>query len=266
MEKYFDKGGNRLVYVNKDATSTYWDEHWDKTGIEKAYAKKPNMFDIVVRYTKKYVPSHGKVVDGGCGLGQNVYRLDQLGYESYGVDYAKKTVDIVNSKFPTLKIVFGDVMKMPFPDDFFDGYWSRGVIEHFYNGYFPILDEMKRVVCKGGYLFITFPHMSQLRKMKARKGYYPTWSGDKKLVKDFYQFALDEKKVVSDLKERGFKLVKIKHFSGTKGLKDEVDILQPFLQKVYDSKNIFGKGLNFSTSLMFSRLTSHSILLIFKKE
>ena len=48
------------------------------------------------------------------------------------IDYAPKTVEFVNKKFPFLDIRLGDVTKLDFDDNFFDAYWSFGVIEHFY--------------------------------------------------------------------------------------------------------------------------------------
>lgn len=42
-----------------------------------------------------------------------------------------------------------DVRKLQFADGFFDGYWSLGVIEYFWEGYNEIVNEVKRVIKPG---------------------------------------------------------------------------------------------------------------------
>ncbi|MDA3855183.1 MAG: class I SAM-dependent methyltransferase [Candidatus Woesearchaeota archaeon] len=263
--KYYDKKNNRLVYVSSQATSNFWDEQWSKKDIKKIYAQKIYSFDPLIKFTKKYLPNKKSIIlECGCGMGQNVYKLNKVGYKNtIGLDYAKETIKLIQKFKPKLNVVLGDVMKLPFKDNHFDGYWSFGVIEHFYDGYKPIADEMSRVVKKDGYLFLVFPHMSKLRKLKSNLGFYSKWSGENK--KDFYQFALDEKLVTKRFEELGFKLVEIAYRDGFKGLKDESGIITPILSKIYGSSNFFAKGRSFVISRLFSRVSSHSILLVLKK-
>ncbi len=48
-------------------------------------------------------------------------------------------------------------------------------------------------------------------------------------------------------------------------IKDEVLIIKPFLQKIFDAKNIFTKILNFSLDYMLSACSGHMKFMIFKK-
>jgi ubiquinone/menaquinone biosynthesis C-methylase UbiE len=265
MKVFYDEKNNRLVYIRKKASPDYWDEHWEKYDIKNLYPRRIHSYDPIVRYTKKFLPVNGRILEGGCGLGQNVYKLHKIGYDTIGVDYAEKTVDFVKSKFPELNIIKGDVGDLPFPDDYFDGYWSIGVIEHFYEGYDGIIKEMHRVVKKGGYVFVTFPHMSVLRRIKSKLNFYPTWKENIGYLENFYQFALDENRVIEDFENYNFKLIEKRYLDGLKGLKDEIQILKPILQKMYDSNNLAVKIIGASISIFVSRFTSHSILLIFKK-
>lgn len=102
----------------------------------------------------------------------NVYWLAKSGYDSYGVDYARKTVDLIHRFMPKLKATCHDVRYINFNDNFFDGYWSLGVIEYFYEGYEEIVKEAKRVIKRDGFLFLSFLSMSILRRFKARLGLY----------------------------------------------------------------------------------------------
>lgn len=94
---------------------------------------------------------------------------------------------------------------LPFHDNTFVGYWSVGVIEHFWEGYGVILKEMRRVLKPGDYLFLSFPYMSPLRRLKSKIGLYSEFNGKGK--EDFFQFALNEKLVMTDFKTIGFKLL-----------------------------------------------------------
>ncbi len=266
MKRYFDKTNNRLIYIGKASDANYWDAHWDKNTIEKLYPKRIMPTDYVINTTQKYLPKGSTILEGGCGTGQQVFKLQKSAYKVIGIDYAEKTVKIVKQAKPELDIRLGDVRKLDFDDNYFEGYWSFGVIEHFYNGYDEIINEMYRVIKPGGYLFITFPHMSKLRKLKAKKEKYPVWNESEENIKNFYQFALSEQKVIADLEKLNFKLIKKQHLSGIKGLKDEIKFLKKPLQKIFDSRSLFGMGMSKVISMIFNRFSSHTVLLILKKK
>jgi len=262
--KLYDKENNRLVILEQKSTSEFWDKHWDEGNfIEKVKRGKNNR--LVKKFTIKFLKSGTKILEGGCGIGQNVYGLSQWGYNAYGVDFAENTVKKISKEFPKLKVSVQDVRNLNFPDNFFDGYWSLGVIEHFWDGYSKILEEMKRVLKPRSYLFLTFPYLSPLRKLKIQLGFYEKIKEGIK-TDNFYEFILDEERVKNNVEKYGFKL-KLKYpFDATKGIKDEISLLNPFLQKIYNSQNILSKGVRFLNSLLFSRIAGHVILLIFQKD
>ena len=51
------------------------------------------------------------------------------------MDFAEESVRRARLEYPGLDIREGDVRSLPFPAGHFDGYWSIGVIEHFWGGY-----------------------------------------------------------------------------------------------------------------------------------
>jgi len=263
MKRYYDKENNRLIYIGKASNQEYWDAHWNKNTIEKLYPKQISPFDYVINTTKKYLSKDSLILEGGCGTGQQVFKLQKSGFKAIGIDYAKKTIETVKKTMSELDIRLGDVRSLDFPDNYFNGYWSFGVIEHFYKGYEEIINEMYRVIKPGGYLFITFPHMSKLRKLKAKKNKYPLWENNN--IDNFYQFALDESTVIKDLEKLNFKLINKQHLSGIKGLKDEINFIKKTLQKIFDSRSFFGMALSKIISGIFNRFSSHSVLLVFRK-
>jgi len=265
MKRYYDKVKNRLVYIGKKASSSFWDDHWNIDNLKKAVeANKNNRF--ILNSTKMFLQK-GKILEAGCGIGDNVYCLHHNGYSAFGVDFAENTVKKTNSLFPELNITKGDVRNLKFEDAFFDGYWSLGVIEHFYEGYKDILNEIQRVTKKGGYVFLTFPYLSPLRRLKVRFGIYNKFIEDNCDLKNFYQFIFDDKMVKHDFEKKGFILRYMKPKGGLKGLKDEVLVLKPILQRLYDynGQNRFIKYFRFLINKHLAFFTGHTILMILEK-
>lgn len=263
--RYYDKGTGQLVYIQEKATPEFWDRQWEDDELKKsivAGAKERFVYPL----TRRYLKPGSKVLEGGFGKGHFVYSLYTRGYDVYGVDYAQKTVEKVSALFPELKLTLDDVRKLNFPDETFHGYWSVGVIEHFTEGYDAIAKEMHRVLKPGGYLFLTFPYMSPLRKIKARCGMYPELTSENFDKEHFYQFALDSKKVAKRFESFGFTLVKEKPYSGFKGLKDESGPLKPFFQWIYDNKSFPAKLISYGLTLLFSPVAAHATVLILRKK
>ena len=167
---------------------------------------------------------------------------------------------------PEVCPVLGDVCNLSLENESVDGYWSLGVIEHIYDGFDEILSEMYRVVRKGGYLSLTFPHMGKLRQSKARKGLYEIWQGSGDLVTDFYQFALDDYRVIKDFEEHGFGLIRKSSLDGVKGFKDEIRFGKDCMQSVYDGKTLKTRLTKKLLDMLLCLWTSHMALLVFRKQ
>lgn len=260
---YYDPVRDRLVYIHRSSSPNYWDEQWKKFSFSHALPRAAAS-NFVCSYTRKHLPRGAKVLEAGCGRGQFVLGLASLGYDAHGVDFAAETVRRVRETYPDLPVRVGDVRDLPCDDEEFDGYWSLGVIEHFYDGYEKILAEAKRVLKPGGYAFVTFPHMSRLRRLKARLGRYPRFDESTADLKNFYQFALDERTVIRAFEEQGFELVTTRRRDGLKGLKDEIEFLKAPLRKFYNARALPARVARYAISMLTSPWTSHSILLVLR--
>src|SRR3989338_7232886 len=264
MNRVYDPTQKRLIYFGMKSTKDFWDTHWDQADV-KGQITSVHKTSFVYRITKAYLPSGGRVLDGGCGLGQFVYAFDRWGYDAYGVDYAPDTVQAVKRAAPHLSVVEADVRALPFEYIFFDGYWSFGVIEHFWDGYDDIVREMKRVVRKGGYVFVTFPYMSPLRRFLARRCVYALRdSRQEKEMKDtFYQFALDLNFVKQIFEQYGFVMKECSFRDGVKGLKDEVGWIRPLLQPVYESHRAVARIVRYFLDIFLRRWSGHIAVCVF---
>ncbi|MFX1277508.1 MAG: methyltransferase domain-containing protein [Promethearchaeota archaeon] len=274
--KFFDINTRRLIFFFKSAKNEFWDQHWFQTLDKfKNSIYKFNPKSIVCKITPKFLfPDDGPILEGGCGLGQNILCLQKMKYDAIGIDYAKHIIEKVNRLVPSLKIKVGDIRYIQYPDNFFAGYWSFGVIEHYFEGYDEILKEMKRVIKKGGYLFISFPYLSPFRNLKLKFNLYRVINSrfleKRKLYNYFYQFALEKEEVIKVLNLNGFELKHLEPLGGLKGFKDEVFFLKffikRFLQMMYDAER--PKFIQIFKSFFdrfFSLFAAHTILLIFQK-
>jgi len=263
---YYDPNNNRLVYVKSRANERFWDEHWGTMDASMLYKPKVSPFNFVVNTTRKYLPTTSLILEGGAGLAQNSWNLYLSGYRTIALDFAPRTIDFVRQHRPEVQPILGDVGNLPFGDESIDGYWSLGVIEHFYDGYDYILREMHRVTRKDGYLFLAFPYMNRLREIKARKSLYEIWPENRDLVAEFYQFALDDHRVIDAFARHGFKLIAKKCFDGVKGFKDEIRFGKTWMQSIYEGRTLRVKIVRRLLDILLGPWTSHMALMVFKKK
>ncbi|MBD3230959.1 MAG: methyltransferase domain-containing protein [Candidatus Lokiarchaeota archaeon] len=270
MQKFFEITTKRIIFIGKDADSSFWDRKWSSNKYELIKSKVLNTTTnkFLLHYTRLFLkPCNGIILEGGCGKGSNVMTLIKNKYNCIGIDYAENTVKTLNKILPNLDIRLGDVRNLDFESNYFIGYWSLGVIEHYWNGYEKIANEMYRCLRENGYLFLTFPYMSPLRDIKVKLRLYKNIIASKK-PDNFYQFALNYKDVIKDFKNIGFYFIKKIPFDGIRGIRNEIPFIKTFLDKImnYQGKNILINILNILLSQFLAPIAGHSILLIFKKK
>jgi len=192
-----------------------------------------------------------------------VRSLSLANYRPVGLDFAQDTLRLVKAAEPGLVLTGGDVFCLPFPDSTFDGYWSMGVIEHFWDGYEPILAEAARVLKPGGYLFLTHPWICPLRWAKIRRGAYAVWDSET-APEGFFQFLLSDQQTDASLAAHDFQVVHRQPLAGYKGLKDEWERFREPLQRLHDSptRNPLLRLLRKGIDVVAQPFASHSVLKI----
>ncbi|MCG9101354.1 class I SAM-dependent methyltransferase [Laribacter hongkongensis] len=110
----------------------------DKVGIFNLRSVTP-FLDL----TRRYLAPGSLVLEGGCGTSGKVAALESAGFRAIGIDYTKEIVARLNNACPQLDIREGDVFSIDFADGHFDGYWSFGVVEHFWGSYQSLFDEAR---------------------------------------------------------------------------------------------------------------------------
>lgn len=256
-----DKANDRLVYLTRRADQRYWEEE-HRPWAKKSLIERGDRF--VAEETRKYLPLGAKVIDAGCGTGATVFGLRKAGFNAYGIDYDEKTVVTIKSSFPDLNVQVADVCKMPFSEGYFDGVWSLGVIEHFYDGYLPIILETRRVLRPGGYLFLTVPSISPTKKFKMWLGHYDE-------VRDadlgqFFQFAFHPKDTIDAVTDMGFTLIRSFGRSGSMGLYEDANSLSKLFFLKPDSRDTLSRIMWRAADIVLRKISYHIRYFVFKRD
>lgn len=262
MKIYADSSEERLICVDSGADAGYWDAQWSQKAVPDPQASGREF----TRITGRYLPAGSRILEGGCGLGDKVAALKLAGFEPIGLDFAEATVARVKELMPDLKIISGDVRDLPFDNETFDGYWSLGVIEHFWGGYDQILNEAFRVIKPGGFLFLTFPSMSPLRLHRYRNHFYPELDNKMSEPKGFYQFMLNPKTVLNDLEQLGFHICQVKRRSVNKGINDDLPRIKQLLHNMERQlPRLIFRASRFSLQILLRIWCGHGTLIVAKK-
>jgi len=170
-------------------------ENWSKKAVMKYHEHHTGSYagDVlaheVIRLSKKYV--RGRILDVGSGSGTLINLLPN----GIGIDLAPKHS----------KSIKADATKLPFKDGSFNTVFCTEVLEHLCdNDLDKTLDEIRRVLSKGGYLIITVPYKEDL---ELNTVICP------KCGTKFHRFGhmqvFDEKRILSILKRKRLEVVKI---------------------------------------------------------
>jgi len=264
---YWWPEARKLVFLKEEATPEYWDRQWQRDDWKKAItrSRKSRYWAGIL---KKYLPNkNSRLLEGGCGYGHIVDAMDHWGYKAIGVDFASETIAKIKEVVPHLDVRVGDVRTLDFEDEYFDGCWSMGVIEHFWEGYDDILKEMNRVLKPGGYIFLSFPCVSRLDYVKI------FFSGYERFVRNdkpdsFFQFGLGMRRVKNDIKRLGFQCLYTKRQNGWGGLgKLFADNGQIWAwQNKLGAKNRAMRFLMQGIGFLLAPLCNHSVIMILRKQ
>jgi len=137
---------------------------WDKRYFHGRFNKYP-FTDVVTFVMRRFggVKERGsvRILDLGCGGSHHLKFLAEEGFDYYGIDGAGESVEIATERlqaagFSAGNVILGDLGKLPYADDFFDGVIDRGSITcNALADMAPLIREAHRVLKKGGTLYST---------------------------------------------------------------------------------------------------------------
>lgn len=244
------------------STSEYWNALWKKYSdkdIKDLKQINQNKNDLVVKLSKRYLRTNASIIEAGCGLGQEVFKLENAGFDVTGIDSDENIIKRLNYIFPKNAFLQADVFDLSKIHQKFDGYWSFGVIEHFIKGYEGIAYQANKVLNANGYCFIIFTSMNFLSAVKLKLGIYKKKEIDSNL---FHQFFLDTNEVKKVFAKQNFDYIEKYHMAGSIGACREISMPDIFKNR---SKSKLIRGIWWLLNPLLSKITWHTTLLVFKK-
>lgn len=120
-----------------------------------------NLFRPIIKYAKKI--NAGKVLDVGCAYGIMLQKFPDS-FQKFGIDVSEYAIGIAKKRLPSAILnIRGAEEKLPFEKDFFDIILFNDVLEHLENPRVA-LENIWKVLKKGGILYITTPNLNTIRK------------------------------------------------------------------------------------------------------
>ena len=105
---------------------------------------------------------HGLYIDIGCGTGNYLKALTDLGLNLYGADPSGEMLKQAKKNIPNARLTESSAENLPFSDDFFDGAIAVLTIHHWENK-LNGLKQINRILKKGSKLVIFTYTPEQLR-------------------------------------------------------------------------------------------------------
>ncbi len=109
------------------------------------------------------LPKGAKVLDVGCGTGEQILQLQPLGFQVSGVEPSAEMRKYAESKLPAGTVLDASILGLPFPEGTFDFVYAIEVLRYLNNeDNLSGLREIRRVLKPGGIFFGTFVNLLAL--------------------------------------------------------------------------------------------------------
>ncbi|MCX7847973.1 MAG: class I SAM-dependent methyltransferase [bacterium] len=108
----------------------------------------------------RLVRAGGKILDAGCGTGEQVKRLRERGFEVVGIEPAGEMRSKAQQRNPGVEIKYGLVTEIPYGDEEFDGVICIEVLRYLDRGdNLQAYKEMLRVTKPGGRIIVSLVNL-----------------------------------------------------------------------------------------------------------
>jgi len=205
----------------------------------------------------------GRLLDIGCGIGNFLNQMSNLGWKAEGLDTDSQVVQICRDA--GLKARQGTLESQNYPDNYFDAITMKHVIEHLFDPV-GLLKECKRILKPDGRLVLLTPNFEST----GHNTFKSLWLG---LDVPRHLFLFTAKTLSETIQKGGLNVVKI----STTGRISEFFWLVSYNLKRYDQNAYFAKpnlrsrllakvfDKKIRLLLIWNKMTGDEILLTAKK-
>lgn len=148
------KNKNIENYSTEEKTKTVINDY---NNIAKQYADEFYYDTSDDKYIDKFLQKlNGKrVLDVGCGLGEDCKRIEENGFDATGIDLSENMLKIEKNKYPNGKFEIMDMTNITYPENSFDEIISNCSLIHIPTELLPqTLETFKRVLKPNGKLLL----------------------------------------------------------------------------------------------------------------
>ena len=183
-------------------TINWYDKNANEYALQgNKYASLAQINDFV-----RLLQPESKVLDAGCGFGRDTNLLAKKGLDIVGLDLSPGLIQVAKKKFPQLKFIEGDFLKLPFKNEYFDGIWAHASLVHLESveDVKKALKEFNRVLKSKGVIHI-------LVRANISNKKFETETDKKTNSKKFFQYFFKDE-IETLIKDAGFSTVKLYQF------------------------------------------------------
>lgn len=146
----------------KDKSAKYFDKCAEKYDESSDGKFVKSMYGEIIKSILNYNPK--KLLDLGCGTGNILMKLCDEDIDLYGIDISPEMIKIANNNLNGIAdLKVSDAENIPFEDNMFDVVVCNAAFHHYRNPII-VLNEVHRVLKKGGVLILGDPIFSPLKR------------------------------------------------------------------------------------------------------
>ena len=110
----------------------------------------------------EYYRKTSRLLDVGCGRGDLIRIAKKKGWQAIGSEFSFEAIDLCKKN--DLKVVWGKLSEINFPEDYFDVICMQEVVEHIDEKPSKTFKEVIRILRPEGVLYITTPNVNSLTR------------------------------------------------------------------------------------------------------
>lgn len=132
-----------------------WDRFWGgRADVREVYPAVSDLLQEIGRVLPD--PSGRRILEVGAGTGREAHILAERGAKVVALDFSPQALRLSRQISALPRLVRGDALALPFPDQRFDLVYHQGLLEHFRDP-LPLLRENRRVLRPGGLVLVDVP-------------------------------------------------------------------------------------------------------------
>lgn len=178
---------------------------------KRRHIDRKRRFENLAKYCSSEIKNF---LDVGAGEGFGLLEAEFRGWNAFGVDISDNRIE--SAKQESIRFINKDLIRAQLPSNFFDAVYMDSVLEHVLNPY-EYLVEIKRIMKKGGILYIGIPNEDSLFNDVKKIAYKILGNNLSSRLTPFktpyHVVGFNKKSIILTLQKADLKVKKIRNFA-----------------------------------------------------